>query len=232
MNPRAWRYSSCCSRSAVAAPDAHAAALRAGVGKADITPRTGYYLGGWTRADRVAQGPAHAPVLARARARARRPQGRARGGGPVHGPGRDGEARGRRAAPVAGFSERNILISASHTHSGPGGYANFPRFNTAAPEPQTRPPTRFASSGCFNPDARRPPALHVPRPPDHRGHPPRGRRPRRPPPPAGAPPSILGLTPQPQPRGPPGGPRHPARARPGQRGAGPRRLRPHDRPAR
>ncbi|MGH2782735.1 MAG: hypothetical protein ACRDLA_15265, partial [Thermoleophilaceae bacterium] len=35
---------------------ASAAGLRAGVGKADITPRTGYYLGGWTRADRVAQG--------------------------------------------------------------------------------------------------------------------------------------------------------------------------------
>src|SRR5687767_9365594 len=32
-----------------AAESAHAASLRAGVGKADITPRTGYYLGGWTR---------------------------------------------------------------------------------------------------------------------------------------------------------------------------------------
>ncbi len=36
-----------------------------------------------------------------------------------------------------GFSERNILISASHTHSGPGGYANFPTLNTAAPSLQT-----------------------------------------------------------------------------------------------
>jgi hypothetical protein len=39
----------------VAAGSAHAASLQAGVGKADITPRTGYYLGGWTRQDRVAQ---------------------------------------------------------------------------------------------------------------------------------------------------------------------------------
>jgi neutral ceramidase len=39
--------------------------LRAGVGKADITPRTGYYLGGWTRADRVAQGQ-HTRLWARA----------------------------------------------------------------------------------------------------------------------------------------------------------------------
>jgi hypothetical protein len=36
---------------------AHAAAgLRAGAGRADITPQTGYYLGGWTRADTVSHG--------------------------------------------------------------------------------------------------------------------------------------------------------------------------------
>jgi hypothetical protein len=41
----------------VAAPAAGAATLRAGAGQADITPpQTGYYLGGWTRADRIAQG--------------------------------------------------------------------------------------------------------------------------------------------------------------------------------
>ena len=42
-----------------------AAGLRAGAGKADLTPRTGYYLGGWTRADRVAQGQ-HTRLHARA----------------------------------------------------------------------------------------------------------------------------------------------------------------------
>lgn len=43
--------------SALAVPSGAAAGgLRAGVGKADVTPRTGYYLGGWTRQDRVAQG--------------------------------------------------------------------------------------------------------------------------------------------------------------------------------
>lgn len=35
---------------------AHAEPLRAGVGMADITPQTGYYLGGWTRADRTSHG--------------------------------------------------------------------------------------------------------------------------------------------------------------------------------
>src|SRR3954466_9947264 len=41
-----------------AAPaDAAKDALLAGVGQADITPpKTGYYLGGWTRADRLALG--------------------------------------------------------------------------------------------------------------------------------------------------------------------------------
>jgi hypothetical protein len=39
-----------------AAAPAQAANLRAGVGRADITPRTGYYLGGWTRTDRIARG--------------------------------------------------------------------------------------------------------------------------------------------------------------------------------
>jgi neutral ceramidase len=114
------------------AASAEAAELRAGVGKADITPRTGYYLGGWTRADRVAQGQ-HTRLWARALVL---------------------EQDGRKVALVAvdlfmvpggivkhvgdeladaGLSEQTILMSASHTHSGPGGYANFKTFNTAAP---------------------------------------------------------------------------------------------------
>jgi hypothetical protein len=112
------------------------AQLRAGVGKADITPQTGYYLGGWTRADRTAQGQ-HTRLGTRALVL---------------------EQDGRKVALVQidlfmvaggmvkhvgdltadiGFSQQNLLITASHTHSGPGGYANFPTFNTAAPSVQT-----------------------------------------------------------------------------------------------
>jgi neutral ceramidase len=115
-----------------AAEAAVAQELRAGVGRADITPRTGYYLGGWTRADRVAQGQ-HTRLWARALVL---------------------EEGGHKVALVAvdlfmvpggivkhvgdalagrGLSEQTILMSASHTHSGPGGYANFKTFNTAAP---------------------------------------------------------------------------------------------------
>ena len=115
---------------------AHAAGLRAGVGKADVTPRTGYYLGGWTRADRVAGGQ-HTRLQSRALVLQR--DGRKVAlvqidlfmvpGGMLQHIGSILRARG--------FSEQNILISASHTHSGPGGYANFPTLNTAAPSLQT-----------------------------------------------------------------------------------------------
>ena len=120
----------------VAAGSAHAAPLRAGVGKADITPRTGYYLGGWTRQDRVAQGQ-HTRLWARALVLQRGDRKVALvaidlfmvpGGLVKH----VGDALASR-----GFSESNLLVSASHTHSGPGGYANFTTFNTAAPSTGT-----------------------------------------------------------------------------------------------
>jgi neutral ceramidase len=115
---------------------ASAGTLRAGVGKADITPRTGYYLGGWTRYDRRAGGQ-HTRLFSRALVLER--DGRkvalvqldlfmVPAGMVQH----IGEALAAR-----GFSQENILISASHTHSGPGGYANFPTLNTAAPSLQT-----------------------------------------------------------------------------------------------
>lgn len=110
--------------------------LRAGVGKADITPQTGYVLGGWTRADRTGQGAkgrlfARAMVLQRGGKKVALVQADlfAMPGGVVEQVGQILASRG--------FSERNILVSASHTHSGPGGFANFPTLNTTAPSVQT-----------------------------------------------------------------------------------------------
>ena len=130
-----------------------------------------------------------------------------------------------------GFSEQNILISASHTHSGPGGYANFPTLNTAAPSLQTATdPSSFFE--LLQPRARRPAALPLPHRADHR------RRSRAPtttsarPRPAGARARIVGPDAQPQHRGAPGQPRHRQGARRGQRGRRPGRLRAHDRPGR
>jgi neutral ceramidase len=121
---------------ALPAAPATAQGLRAGVGKADITPRTGYYLGGWTRADRTAQGQ-HTRLFSRALVLQRGTRKVALvqvdlfmipGGMVRH--------IGERLAGL-GLTEQNILISASHTHSGPGGYGNFPTLNTAAPSLET-----------------------------------------------------------------------------------------------
>ncbi len=121
---------------ATAPAAADAGTLRAGVGKADITPRTGYVLGGWTRGDRLGHG-VHTRLHSRALVLER--DGRKvalvqtdlfmSAGGMVK---QIGDALAAR-----GFSERNILISATHTHSGPGGFANFPTLNTTAPSLET-----------------------------------------------------------------------------------------------
>ena len=120
----------------VAGADAQSGALRAGVGKADITPKTGYYLGGWTRADRTAQGQ-HTRLQSRALVLQRGARKVAMvqvdlfmvPAGMVKHVAQLNASRG--------FTEQNVLISASHTHSGPGGYANFKTFNTAAPSLET-----------------------------------------------------------------------------------------------
>jgi neutral ceramidase len=115
---------------------AHAAPLRAGVGMADITPQTGYYLGGWTRADRTSHG-----QQTRLHSRALVLQEGDRKVALVQvdlfmiPAGMQKQVAALNAS--RGFREENVLISASHTHSGPGGYANFKTFNTAAPSLQT-----------------------------------------------------------------------------------------------
>src|SRR5215217_2538216 len=122
----------CC----MAAEASAAPGLRAGAGRADITPDTGHYLGGWTRADRTAKG-AQTRLYARTIVLQKGNRKLALvsvdlfmiPGGLVKQIGDSLAARG--------FSEQNILISASHTHSGPGGYANFPTLNSAAPSLQT-----------------------------------------------------------------------------------------------
>ncbi|MEA2168929.1 MAG: hypothetical protein QOF76_2229, partial [Solirubrobacteraceae bacterium] len=119
-----------------ATPAAHAAKLRAGAGQADITPQTGYFLGGWTRADRLGLGVssrlyANTLVLQRGQTKIAL------------------VAVELFAIPAGfqedvadllksrGFDKTTVLMAASHTHSGPGGFANNPTYNTAAPSPET-----------------------------------------------------------------------------------------------
>ena len=127
---------------APAAP-AGAQPLLAGVGRADITPPTGYALGGYTRLDRTGEG-VHTRLGARAIVLQRGdrkvalvamdlfmvPAGMVK------------EAAERNAD--LGFGEHNVLVSVSHTHSGPSKFANFFTFNTLAPSMSTiTDPTSF-----------------------------------------------------------------------------------------
>ena len=112
-------------------------ALRAGAGQADITPpRTGYYLGGWTRADRVAQGQstrlyANALVLQRGKRKL------ALVAAEIFAiPAGLQEDVAKKLADL-GFDRTSVLLAASHTHSAPGGFTNDPVYNSAAPSPET-----------------------------------------------------------------------------------------------
>lgn len=119
---------------AVFAPPAAAQGLLAGAGEADITPRqTHYYLGGYTRADRLARGQ-HTRLFAKALVLQR-------GGRKVALVAADlfmiPAGLHEHVAEAAGFAPSEVLISVSHTHSGPGGFANYPIYNTAAPSMET-----------------------------------------------------------------------------------------------
>ena len=128
----------------VAAPaQAATPTLRAGAGKADITPKLGYPLGGWVRADALAQGQ-HTRLQSRALVLQRGERKVALVSVDLFMiPGGMVKHIGDRLA-ARGFSEQNILVSASHTHSGPAGFGNYPSLNTVAPSTQTiTDPTTF-----------------------------------------------------------------------------------------
>ena len=112
-----------------AAPSANAAELTAGAGRADLTPPTGYFGMGYVRSDMVLTGQ-HTRLFARALVLERDGEKIALVAvdlGSVAG-GMVTEAAER--LKDRGFTEGNILVSASHTHAGPTGYFNFSTYNT------------------------------------------------------------------------------------------------------
>src|SRR3954470_50590 len=113
----------------LALPASADAAIQVGVGRADITPPTGYYLMGWVRSDAKSEGQqtrlwARVVVLKQGNRKVALVAEDLNGipGGML------AEAAGRLRG--LGFSERNVLDSASHTHAAPTGFYNFPTFNT------------------------------------------------------------------------------------------------------
>jgi neutral ceramidase len=130
------------------AEPAGAAGLRAGAGRADITPQTGYFLFGWVRSDARAQGQltrlfARAIVLKRGKRKVALVS--ADLGALPNGLVADAAER----VSGRGFSDRNVIVSASHTHSAPAGYFNYPAFNTVAPTDTT--PTDFELAPAADP---------------------------------------------------------------------------------
>jgi neutral ceramidase len=114
----------------VPAGAAHAAGtLRAGVGRADVTPPTGYYMMGWVTSEAKPIG-----VWTRlfARAVVLEENGHKYALVAMDANGIPGGLLAQVADDLSrrGFSQQNILISASHTHAQAAGYYNYSTYNT------------------------------------------------------------------------------------------------------
>jgi neutral ceramidase len=122
--------------------------LLVGVGRADITPPTGYYAMGWVRSDALLRGQ-HTRLYARVIVLQRGPRKLALIAEDLNGiPG------GMLKAAVdlvrdRGYSEKNVLDSASHTHAAPSGFYNFGTYNTVFMTAQT--PTQQNVAGTIDP---------------------------------------------------------------------------------
>src|SRR3954470_4780357 len=109
---------------------ASAAQLQAGAARADITPPTGYYMMGWVRTDAKTIGQ-HTRLWARVIVLKQGDKKVALIAGDLNAwPG----GLLKQAAEMnkeRGFSEQNVLASASHTHAAPTGFYNLGTYNTA-----------------------------------------------------------------------------------------------------
>ena len=113
----------------LSAPASASPKLQVGVGRADITPPTGYYMMGWVRSDAKVVGQ-NTRLWARVIVLRRGHRKVALVAEDLNGiPGGMMKAAAKRDRKL-GFSERNVLDSASHTHAGPTGFYNFSTYNS------------------------------------------------------------------------------------------------------
>ncbi|MCW2571758.1 MAG: hypothetical protein JWO88_1816 [Frankiales bacterium] len=103
--------------------------VEAGVGRADITSPTGYYMQGWVRSDAVLRG-VHTRIENRAVVLKRGSQKLALVASDLNGIAGGVVAAAADKLKSRGFSEANIIVSASHTHAAPSGYYPFTTYNT------------------------------------------------------------------------------------------------------
>ncbi len=132
----------------LAAPASAAPQLKVGVGRADITPPTGYYMMGWVRSDAKSAGQ-HTRLWARVIVLERGNQKVALVAEDLGGIPGGMMAEAAERVSELGFSQRNVLDSASHTHSGPTGFFNFSTFNTVFMTINS--PTDFQLAGDLDP---------------------------------------------------------------------------------
>src|SRR3954471_3003253 len=132
----------------LAAAPAQAGTLRAGVGRADITPRTGYYMMGWVRSDAVLRGQ-HTRLFARAMVLQRDGKKVALVSMDVNAISGGIVAEAAQQLKDRGFSEQNILVSASHTHAAPTGWYAFTTYDTVYMTVNS--PTDFDVAGTLDP---------------------------------------------------------------------------------
>ncbi len=132
-------------------PHAAAAAtpqLEVGVGRADITPPTGYYMMGWVRSDGVISGQ-HTRLWARAIVLQEGDRKIALVAEDLNGIPGGVMAQAAALDSDIGFSQENVVDSASHTHAAPTSFYNFSTYNSVFMT--LRSPTDFDLAGSVDP---------------------------------------------------------------------------------
>jgi neutral ceramidase len=131
-------------------PAAASAASRidVGVGRADITPPTGYYMMGWVRSDGVIIGQ-HTRLWARVIVLKQGKRKIALITEDLNGIPGGMLKQAADSLKRRGYSERNVLDSASHTHAAPTSFYNFTTYNSVFMT--QRSPTDFDLSGTRDP---------------------------------------------------------------------------------
>jgi hypothetical protein len=132
----------------IVAPSGASAGLKVGVGRADITPPTGFYMMGWVRSDGLVTGQ-HTRLWARTAVIKQGGEKVALVAADLNGIAGGLVIDAAKLLKKRGFSKRNILVSASHTHAAPTGYYNFDTFNTVFMTINS--PTDFTLTGGFDP---------------------------------------------------------------------------------
>src|SRR4051794_13149827 len=155
LHPKGYLAACAAVLVALALPHAASAAtpspspsLDVGVGRADITPPTGYYMMGWVRSDGVVQGQ-HTRLWAKAIVLREGDRKVALVTEDLNGIPGGMLAQAAALDKDLGYNQENVLDSASHTHAAPTSFYNFSTYNSVFMT--IRSPTDFDLAGTVDP---------------------------------------------------------------------------------